>query len=248
MAGLGIIATGAAFLNYRNAKAEYDALVEKKEGLEAAIKQIASAIDTYNQHKYDDQTKPDYANINADSIDTGANELPEGVQITAMLRVANLVGKLFYAKPSLVLLNNSQNTYYIQSVQLDCEVVGSPVVLYKKSLKEAVRETDIVNAEQELKPNEVLEIELPTGISSLGDKMGELRSLVCNACGKRLITSCGKTNIEDAIKADFILRWSLNKRKDWTYDKNKGQWVGDNKGWRIGLPGVLRYCMEAGLK
>ena len=45
MAVTGIVATGAAFLNYRSAKKDYDALVEQRDGLLAAVQMFNSQKD-----------------------------------------------------------------------------------------------------------------------------------------------------------------------------------------------------------
>ena len=78
-----------------------------------------------------------------------------------------------------------------------------------------------------------MEISLPSGISALynEDKKninGELRDLICDAAGKKLITSCPKISIDGGVTADI--------RVDWGDDK-----VALSRG----VKGVLRYCMEA---
>lgn len=243
MAGLGIIATGAAFLNYRKAKAEYDTLMEKKSELDSAVALLAANINQYNEHKYDDQHER--------PVDTKPNDMPDGVKVTTVLRVANLVGKTFYAKVSVVIANQSTKAVYIRKTGANCSINDMPVVINEKlnlnnfnlfdpnSLPGTVQYE--IPVDKYIQPGEVLYCEGVVGYSVLANRTtgeittGEIRSIVCEACGKRLITSCPKINIEGAQKADIDLWWSEDEKSATMH----GYW--------IGMPGVLRYCGEAGL-
>lgn len=211
MSPITITSVGAALLNYRKAKADYEALVEKQEALQDAVR-------TYNSNKLDEYI---------DSIDTKDNPMPSGLLVTSILRVGNLVGKMMRAKASVVLTNVSSQPIHIKGVQVECVVLDVPVQMFKfEADAKPLAQSVVYN--KDIQPGETIEIGVPGGISSLGEKQGELRSVICDACGKRLITSCPKISIEDGQKADI--------RVDW----------GDgNVGIVLGKPGVLRYCGEA---
>ena len=90
-----------------------------------------------------------------------------------------------------------------------------------------------------IKPGMVMEIYLPHGVSAIIDpetgesKMGWLRDIICQACGKNLITSCPKVFIEDIETANIRLSWT---------EETEGvehTCILRNK------PGTLRYCGEA---
>lgn len=191
MVGLGIIATGAAFLNMRKRKKEYEELVEKREGLVAAI-------NAYNSSSYD-------AYIN--SIDTKETEAPAGVTVTTLLRVANLVGKLMRVRASIILTNTSTKPIYIHSVAADCKIFGEYVYVVASDGSKVGQEIiDLV----ELKPGETQEFQLRKGISSF-ESIGRLREAICTAAGKRLITSCPKLNLEGVEQADVRIQWDTRE-------------------------------------
>lgn len=224
MSGLGIIGTAAALLNYNNAKKEYDALKEQQDGLLAAVQ-------TYNDTKYDDY---------ASKLDTKPSNLPDGVVITTLLRVANLVGKIFRTQASVVLTNTSNKTYYIDKIAADCFVFDMPIYVYKMKWDGLLNPYNIDRIQQEIvvdkeiASGETLEIALPKGISGLTeDGMVKLRETICAANEKKLITSCKKTNVEGIEKADIRIIWSDG--------------TGSMDGRMMGKSGILRYCGEAGI-
>ncbi len=210
-----IIGTGAAFLNYKKAKANYEALKEQFDALQAAVQ-------TYNYHKYDEY---------AEHIDTKPIDLMPGVHMTTILRVGNLVGKnIFRAQTSIVLSNTSDSTYHIHNAIAECMVLKTYVNMFEVNGGQ-ISQRIIVN--RDLQPGETMEITLPGGVSSWDEtKLGELRDLICQAAGKKLITSCPKLNIENGATGDIQVQWSLGE------DSVKTART-------IGLPGVLRYCGEA---
>ena len=216
----GLIGIAATYLNYRSAKNEYDALVEKRDGLVAAIQ-------TYNETKYDDY---------AQSLSTRQN-MPDGILITTLLRVANLVGKnIFRAQPSVILTNTSNSRYWISSIEAECLFNKMPIMVYVHLLGEEKASTTI-NVEKYIEPGETIEIVFNKGYSVLSeDGLKLMRQVICEEAGKKLITSCPKINIpaEASLEtADILLNWSENGA--------------ENKGITMGMPGVLRYCGEAGL-
>lgn len=212
---LGIIGTAAAYANYRRAKADYEALKEQQDGLVAAVQ-------SYNNSKYDE-----YINRQeGDPVD-----FMPGVKMTTILRVGNLVGDLFRVQASVVLSNTSSETYRINSVAADCRVLGCIVVPLSYYTKNPIPQQKAVN--KSLAPGDTMVINLPSGISALYNEKkeninGELRDLICDAAGKKLITSCPKISIEGGVTADI--------RVDWGDDK-----VALSRGVKC----VLQYCMEA---
>ena len=232
MTGLGFVAAGAAYLNFKQAKADYDALVEKRDGLLAAVQ-------TFNAEK-------DKKYIEQLEIDLALNEVefPDGVQCTAILRTAYLVGKVFRCVASVILTNLSDKTYQIGTVAADCFIMlptqkygrtviqKVPVLVYKiENLSKKRQVEQETNANITLHPNETIEIALPKGISAVPD-MGALRQMVCDACGKKLITSCPKVSIENGIKADILYKWHELGEEKWHTAKSMLK------------DGVFRYCME----
>lgn len=211
---LSIIGTGAAFLNYRKAKAEYDALKEKKEALEAAVK-------SYESQRYDMVNSMLDATIEDNTV-----TYPDGVNVSSILRVGNLVGKLMRAKISLVVTNTSANTYVISNPDVSCSVLGVPVGLTDGDMPQ---ELVVLN------PGQTIEISTKNSIAGFADEsmIAKLRDLICKEAGKSLITSCPKLNVSDVETADIYFKW--------TTDGNKEPKVAT---W-LKVPGVLRYCMEA---
>lgn len=217
MAGLGLIVTGAALLNYRKAKSEYDSLVEQRDGLMAVI-------DSYNQHRLDPYV---------DSIDTQDTQFPQGLQYSTLLRVANLVGQIMRVHTSVIMTNTNDKPIILHRIAADCSLYGEELTVINYSTKAAVPQ-EVVKL-IELQPGETLEVQLPKGVAA-PSVIGRLRDDICAACGKKLITSCWKVNL-DGIEAAKI-------RIDWS-------WKEDTTAIKAGIvnnkPGVLRYCGEAGL-
>lgn len=214
---VGAIGTVAALANYRKAKAEYEALKEQQDGLVAAVQ-------TYNNSKYDEL-------IDRQEVDS-VDFMP-GVKMTTILRVGNLVGKFFRIQASVVLSNTSDTTYRIKSVAADCRVLGQPINVFEFMIPTPKRRDQQKAVNKSLAPGETMEINLPSGISALYNEKEEninveLRNLICEAAGKRLITSCPKISIDGAEMADIRVDWGENK-------------VALSRG----VKGVLRYCMEA---
>lgn len=223
---VGAIGTAAAYANYRSAKAEYEALKEQRDGLLAVVA-------AYNNTKYDEYV----SHQKVDNVD-----LMPGVLMSTQVRVGNLVGQLFRVQCSVVLINTSKETYRIHSVAADCFVLDYPIMVFKPGIKfnnisldanaEHREQQKVVN--KDLLPGETMEIFLPSGVTALVDEktgnneIGKLRDLICTAAGKKLITSCPKISIEGAETANILVSWGDDK-----HAKSNG------------VPGVLRYCMEA---
>ena len=225
MTGVGIVGLGAALVNYKNAKKEYDMLDEQYEGMMAAVA-------TYESNKL---------NAYIDSQDERPNDIPEGLLFSTTLRVGNLVGKMFRCQTSLVITNVSKQPYYVGYASAECNVLDCPVIVSSSKLltegnKQIPQE---VNYGKYIAPGETVEIKMPAGISVLVDKetgdyiTGKLRDMICEACGKKLITSCPKVTLEKTQKADILFKW------------REGE-TGELKVCNIlGRLGALRYCGEA---
>ena len=218
LTGTGVIATGVAYLNYRNAKSDYEALLEKKDGLLAAVKQ-------FNLSKDEDyiEQKEKYYETYIESL------YPEKVKCTAVLRTSYLVGKMFHCLTSVYLTNLSNKTYEIGSVSADCWVQDTPIHVYNFKTRKEVAQTAGVN--KKLNPAETMEIPITGGVSAVPD-MNALRAMVCAACGKRLITSCGKVDIADGIKVNITYKWREVGETKWNTARFKQ------------LNGTFRYCLE----
>lgn len=227
-AGLGIVATGAAYLNYRGAKRDYDNLVEKRDGLLSAVKMFNSGKD----EDYIKQLEREYTLKYKTSY-------PDDVKCRAILRTSYLVGKVFRCVASVVFSNLGDKTYEIGNVSAECWVQDVPVIVKDIDYALANLFTDptapvvpqSTDAKATLKPCETLEVSFHGGISAVPD-MGALRQMVCDAAGKKLVTSCPKISIEDGIKANIAYRWREVGEKDWHRAEYKQ------------LNGVFRYCME----
>ena len=222
MATVGLIGTGAAYLNLRKAKQELAELEEQQAGLEAAIQ-------TYNYNKFDEYYER--------TIDTAENVMPSGVLVTSLVRVGNLVGKIMRVRVSVVLSNASDERYFISSVGADAFVLDSQIVVYSTDGQGLKQE---ISVDKWLEPGETMEIQLPGGLSTIvnmetkQEDLGSLRDAICEACGKKLITSCPKISINgDLEKADILVRYTTETGHDLITGVTRGK------------RGTLRYCGEA---
>lgn len=238
MFGYGLIATIPLFSKYKAAKAEYEALLEKQAGLQAAVASYnSSKLDSYLAYMAKDE--PD-------------NIYPEGVFVTTVLRVGNCVGKMFQVHNCIVFTNTSNNTYHIGKCYADSTIGDYQVVVtngdqviknklnpFSGSYDDQVRIIDQVGYGAELASGQSIEVYLPHGVSSLVDpetqerKNDYLRDLICAAAGKKLITSCPKISIDGAQTANIRFAWNTKE------EGVKHECILRNK------PGVLRYCGEA---
>lgn len=208
---ISITGTIAAALNYKSAKNEYDALIEQKEALK-------SSVQLWNNTKYDELVS---------KLDSNATESMPGVRITAICRVANLVGNFYRQKVSLVLTNESSNEYYIGGAEAKCLALDYQIGQMS------------VKADRVLEPGQTIVLDgVAENMNAKGtDLLPQLRDAICTAAGKKLITSCPKLNIAgDLLKANIKVYW----RNTQSGDALKEYYVN-------GLSGVLRYCGEASL-
>ncbi|MBO5369008.1 hypothetical protein J6A32_10365 [Methanocorpusculum sp.] len=251
MTGLGLIGTGAAFVNYQHAKSQYDTLAEKKAGLSSAIaaynpvqKYLDEQAAAYQQQVLDEQIK---------ELDRKANVYPEGLKWSVVLRVGNLVGKLFRAQPTLTMTNTGNTPIFIVDVNVECKLLDLPVLLYSFG-KNPEQKPTVLHVGKWIHAGETMSIDFPKGISSSAEKQGQLRDIICQQAGKKLITSCPKMNVEgDYCRADVRIVWNTEE-PNYEGQKASGESAHDyyqryletcKSGYTVGAPAVLRYCGEA---
>ena len=233
---VGVIGTGAAFVNYRDKKAAYDALVEQHDVLNAVYA-------TYNEKALFEKYTAEYDQIieevaehdlanELNSIERNQNNRPDGLKVTTLLRVANLVGnKFFKASNTFYFTNCGNEDIYVNYIEFQCNIINPetnkiqyiPLIINKSELKD-------LSINSTIKVGETKSFSTGTCYSGGSDEV--LRKIVCNACGKKLITSCPKISINNIELASFRVHWGKNGR-DVFYTNDQ--------------PGVLRYVGEAGI-
>ena len=230
---LSVPGTAAAFAHYRKTKEAYEQAEEQYAGIYAAVMAYNQRIKDYISEKEISQNQ-----------ETFETEFPNGVHMSTILRVGNLakvaglVGDLFRVQASVVFTNTSDVNYILGNVAADCHVLETPVYIHKIKLDGDTVAYQYVHGFFELKSGETVEIKLPGGVTTLGEeKDDELRKIICDACGKRLITSCPKVNIEDIETADILFEWTVPGDKN--ANRNRKTCKASQR------PGILRYCGEA---
>ena len=252
MATVGLIGTGLAYLNLKKAEKEYNALVEKQDALLAALQTMRDEKANIKTEKEQDIEEPDW--VDPDPID-----LMDGISCTTVLRVGAMQGKLFHTQAVVVITNNSDKEYYIQSVTADCFVLGCWVVPFRlrdwwkigRSYLEEQKQHVVVG--KVIRPGDVLEVVLPGGESAIYtkdgvDKLPELRNMIASAAGKKLITSVVQSfNIVDGEKADIKIVWynMVDGKVDWNGNGkiNNDTILYRGRKYHVTLrkPGTLRY-------
>lgn len=229
MTGYGLIAVIPAYKQYKDAVDYYNYLVEHQEG-------IAAAVRMYNENKITDHNTNTKDELYL--IDEDENTFVPGMLFSSMLRVGNLVGNLFRAQSSVVFTNNGSKDVILYEIRLECTVLDCPVVMFDFKKKDNQVDQRIWY-NKVIKSGETLEFVFPGGITSLARDeeivTKELRQMICEAAGKKLITSCPKLNIDGGIKYDL--------KFDWAYADQGITYKRDC--YTFGRPGVLRYCGEA---
>lgn len=243
--GIGLF---AAWRNYNKAKAEYKALVERRETLLSAIQTYSQYHDKLHEGQMD-REELEFLKALAAIKDDNVNN-PEDLQVTTILKVANLVGDKFKAKIMLVFSNTSETeSYYIYRGSAICYFDNSPII--EDSF-------DIPGPEYKyeplcIKPGETVEFGLEKKIYKL-PIIEDMRDAICEEAGKKLITSCPKTNLTDGQEtADILYTWGTTAPTPSVLRNDKGgkytaympivRGVANYKQ----KPGVLRYCMENSL-
>lgn len=238
---LGLFAIGGAWLNYRKAKAEYEALEEKQQALQAVL-------DTYQMTRYEDY------DAMMDN-EHGKNERPDGLLVSSILRVSNLTGKMFYARSIITFTNAGEKPIFVKSVTaqpyLDIETFKGgkhieevPVYLYRLDWNDFTTKPtpDNLLVQQTIQPGETIEVKYPISISTIADADGDslmeaLRYILLNmnnvsydVAGKRYMTSCPPTTVQGMEKANILVYWAKDSEV-----KNFSM---------VGVPGVFQYCGE----
>ena len=209
---LGGIGLAAAIANYRKANKDYNEALERVETLQAAVDTYISQRDA----KFDELNSGIQFDKNI--------EIP-GVLCTSILRIGNLVGNYCRVRTSVVLTNTGSAHVTITSVEANVYACGTLIVSDTENKRVSYFKVE---------PGETKEIELPGGIASVdGATIDAIKSAICQTAGKRLITSCPKTNVSNIEQATVRLKWKA------------ASGAGDEKEARYTHYGVLRYCGEA---
>lgn len=208
---LGIVAIGAALANYARAKSNYNKVKDELTTLQAAV-------NTYNNTKY---------NSLLDSIEDKNNIRPEDFDVTTILRVSNLGGKIFNGRTSIVFTNTSDRDVYILNASANCFILDTPLVTVSNDGADIQQKIDVsLKNAIIIKPNETKEIQLDPFKSGLPEEqLAELNKIIIQASGGDKVNLSG-----DIVKADILY--------EWCYDLNDII----NKAAYIGKPGLLRYC------
>ncbi len=269
MTGFGLIATGAALANYQRAKRNYEQIEERSVGVKSVVNRYQELLDEWDyQKQQSSQTK----------IDTRENDMPDGIHLGSMLRVGNLVGKLMRCEPTVVISNTSDKKYYLFSLDMDIKVYDQPVIRQKLSGLSTEELPNYSYIRQWITTGQTMDIVQQKGISSLVNTetqkadLSRLREAICEAAGKKLITSCPKINLDGIVTADIVLYWSDHQINQTLVEKANRQALDDiiksksadalktfspgealkkyypdevKTAYWVGMPGVLRYCGEA---
>lgn len=225
---LGLFAIGTAWLNYRNAKAEYEALEDKQQALQAAV-------DTYKMEKYEDHDEHrDQMYGKEEPNDRPEQSADEQFLVSTILRVGNLVGKYMRVHGEIVMTNLTNRPIFVNSAKVMWWIMGQRIQVIEGGLLNGEQKCEqSIQIGKWLQPGETQGWEFEKGISAMAD-MGALRDAICEAAGKRLITSCPKISIEGLESACFKVSW-----------RDESMMNGTTSFYTNDKPGVLRYMMEA---
>lgn len=224
MTGLGLAATAAAFLNYKSAKKNYDQVQERTEGVNLIVNSYQQILEEYLSRDAR-ETEEAIEENKLRALDAETERLiaeserdirPEGVQVGVLVRVGNLVGKLLRTETTLVITNTGSDGYYIHGVYINDKIYDVPFWPMEWKSKETFSKYKKID--RVINPGQTIEIIFPKGVTTVvmsdgSDGMDDLRNAICEANGKRLITSCGKTNLDGIAKATVILFWSTLEEK-----------------------------------
>lgn len=214
-----IIAVVLAVINYKRRASEYAKYVDDEDTVLVKL-----AMNTYAaqqaalRKQYENQT-----NFQGDN-----NRPLSGVSVSYILRVGMLVGKKMTIQPTLVLTNITQDKQYILSD------FKAGFYIQNRSLNytfENNNQSVLLNAGQTV----TVQLEGLKNKQLLPeDAMDDLRSLICSKNGKKLITSCPKTTIENATRGRVEFQYTGKKSAGAT-----------TRAMYDDVIGVLRYCGEA---
>lgn len=220
---LGLIGAVALLPKYKKAKADYEDLKEHVDTVRATVQE-------YNYHKLDEYIK-------ATTPEEKPNERPDGLCLGTLLRVGNLVGKLMRAQTTVTISNTSKKPFYVKKIMVEPKLWDEYVRMFSGSIIDGANEKKPeIEVDRIVEPGETISVNVVKGISAISD-MGKLRDVFCEACGRKLITSCWKTNVEGVETADIRMWWTEVKDGQ-SYGSTKDMYV-------LNLPGIVRYCLEA---
>ena len=236
MQPLSIIAIGAAFANYRKAKAAYLAAKEADQATIDALNLRDSYLrlpeaeeaeqKAFEQEKQDNYYSQMIKQLEADERD--ATGKLQSVEVTPVVRIGNLEGKYCKCGISLVFKNISEtNTYRISNIKADANVLGA-------FLRGSVVESDV---DFVLDPLSYKEITLDKTTCEMDkDTLAQIKADISAALGKKLFSSCYalKVSLAGAASADV----------EFTYGSGSS-YAGGTKTTYPNEIGVLRYVGEA---
>lgn len=221
-------------LNYRKAQANLEEVIERRDTLITGVKTYQQYLEELNEWQEEIKLQAELDAIKVDEVNN-----PDGLQVTTILRVANLVGKYYKAKISVLFSNTTKDkVFQIEQISSTCyfkdQAVMSADYTYptRKSL-ECVW----------VRPGETVEKDFDAKTYKLPELAKEMRDYITAYCGKSLITSCPKVNIDDKVEnANILFTWKSESLIDHKIDEKF------NTAQYRAKPGVLRYCGEGGLK
>ena len=268
---LSIIGTGAALLNYKKAKQEYETVAGEIDSLEKAL--YAAHDERLKEEEFEKELQAELDTVKLDEVDN-----PEALKVSTVCKVANLVGRLARARVQLVITNTGAKTYYIASPSVLCSVFENPIVTTDVKVSQRLVDgewEDVMGTPEEMRykimpiqPGETKVIDFPKQIIGAEDGVFDrLRKIICHACNQKLITSCGKINITEywdptdyehynyLETATILFKWTtdeeLVKGKVNNNYLNPVIFSGVVNKFKTanyrGVPGVFRYCMELSL-
>lgn len=259
MTGFGLIGAGAALLNYRKVKANLEEVEELRDTIITGLKTYQQYMEELNEWQQEIKLQAELDAIKVDEVNN-----PDGLQVTTILRVANLVGRYYKAKISVLFSNTTKDqVFQIEEISSTCyfenQVIASedyvyltadevknsmPYILvftkemYEKWKRQNALDTILIN------PGQTVERGFDTQTYKIPELAEKMRDYITEYCGTRLITSCLKVSIDNKIEnANIMFTWRNAKSGDYALDSEKYK----TAQYRA-KPGVLRYCGEGGLK
>lgn len=243
-------------LNYRKAQANLEEVIERRDTLITGVKTYQQYLEELNEWQEEIKLQAELDAIKVDEVNN-----PDGLQVTTILRVANLVGKYYKAKISVLFSNTTKDkVFQIEEVSSTCyfkdQAVMSADYTYptREELSKYVALMDQATYEYYKKkhpldyiliePGQTVEKAFDAETYKIPELAKEMRDYITAYCGKSLITSCPKVNIDDKVEnANILFTWRM-------HDIKKGET--DEYNYKTAVyrakPGVLRYCGEGGLK
>ena len=246
-------------MNYRKVKANLEEVEELRDTIITGLKTYQQYMEELNEWQQEIKLQAELDAIKVDEVNN-----PDGLQVTTILRVANLVGRYYKAKISVLFSNTTKDqVFQIEEISSTCyfenQVIASedyvyltadevknsmPYILvftkemYEKWKRQNALDTILIN------PGQTVERGFDTQTYKIPELAEKMRDYITEYCGTRLITSCLKVSIDNKIEnANIMFTWRNAKSGDYALDSEKYK----TAQYRA-KPGVLRYCGEGGLK